>query len=343
MTVIDAHAHVTGPMEMYEYFRGYTNVHGPVMRGFKRYAVSDDRLEATLAPHFAEVGAAGTDLQLVSPRPWAVPTAERRVGLVMTITQSVNDMVAQCARLYPDRFVAVGALPQCPAMLPKDAIAELERCVTELGMVGVKINPDPGEGGTEVPDMGSEYWYPLYERMVALDVPGLIHGGPYRFSREPELGYFCQEETVAGWALARSRVFRDFPDLKLIVAHGGGYIPYQFGRARCFRLNERGRGAPDPDWEPFEDTLRRLYFDTVLFDQEALELLLRVCGVDRCLFGSDKPANGSVVDPRSGRALNDVKPLIDGIPWLADTDRQAIYEGNVRQVYSRLRERLDAP
>jgi 4-oxalmesaconate hydratase len=191
-----------------------------------------------------------------------------------------------------------------------------------------------------VPDQGSEYWYPLYERMVALDVPGLIHGGPYRFSREPELGYFCQEETVAGWALARSRVFRDFPGLKLIVAHGGGYIPYQFGRARCFRLNERGRGDPDPDWEPFEETLRRLYFDTVLFDQEALELLLRVCGADRCLFGSDKPANGSVVDPRTGRALNDVKPLIDSIAWLTDADRRAIYEGNVRSVYTRLRQRL---
>jgi 4-oxalmesaconate hydratase len=208
-------------------------------------------------------------------------------------------------------------------------------------MVGVKINPDPGEGGTEVPDMGSEYWYPLYERMVALDVPGLIHGGPYRFSREPELGYFCQEETVAGWALLRSpRVFRDFPDLKLIIGHGGGYIPYQVGRARCFRLNERGRGAPDPLWEPFEDTLRRLYFDTVLFDQEALELLLQVCGVDRCMFGSDKPANGSVIDPRTGRSLNDVKPLIDSIAWLTENDRQAIYEGNVRRVYSRLKERL---
>ena len=110
--------------------------------------------------------------------------------------------------------------------------------------------------------------------------------------------------------------------------------------ARAFRLNERRRGGDTSSWEPFEDTLRRLYFDTVLFDQEALELLFQVCGVDRCLFGSDKPANGSIIDPRTGRSLNDVKALIDAIPSLSAADKQAIYEGNARQVYSRLNVRL---
>jgi len=343
--IIDSHAHVTGPMETYEFFRGFTNVSGPVSRGLRRYAIPDERLEETLKPHLDEVTGVGTELQLIAPRPWAIPTAERRAGLIMTITQSVNDMIAQCVRLHPDRFVGIGGLPQSPGMLPKDSAEEMERCVNELGFVGAKINPDPGEGGTEVPDMGSEYWYPLYEKMVELDVPGLIHGGPFRFSREPELGYFCQEESVAGWAIARTpQVFRDFPDLKLIIGHGGGYIPYQFGRARCFRINERRRPGRTVDaddlWEPFEDSLRRLYFDTVLFDQESLELLIKICGVDRCMFGSDKPANGSVIDPRTGRSLNDVKPLIDAIEWLTDEDRYNLYEGNVRRVYSRLQAKL---
>lgn len=343
--IIDSHAHVTGPMEMYEFFRGYTNVSGPVGRGLHKFSISDDRLEEALKPHLDEVLGVGTELQLIAPRPWAIPTADRRVSLIMTITQSVNDMIAQSAKLHPDRFVGIGALPQSPALLPKDCAEEIDRCVNDLGFIGMKINPDPGEGGTEVPDMGSEYWYPLYEEMVELDVPGLIHGGPFRLSREPELGYFCQEETVAGWALMRSpRVFRDFPELKLIIAHGGGYIPYQYGRARCFRINERQRRGEDGDglWEPFEDTIRRFYFDTVLFDREALELLIKLCGADRCLFGSDKPANGSVIDPRTGRSLNDVKALIDSIEWLTDEDRYAIYEGNARRLYSRLQSRLAA-
>jgi predicted TIM-barrel fold metal-dependent hydrolase len=94
--------------------------------------------------------------------------------------------------------------------------------------------------------------------------------------------------------------------------------------------------AANPDLEPFDDSMRRLYFDTVLYNQESLELLLKVAGVDRCLFGSDKPANGSVTDPATGRALNDIRPLIEAISWLSDADKAAVYEGNARKVYSRL-------
>jgi 4-oxalmesaconate hydratase len=252
----------------------------------------------------------------------------------MHVTQKTNDLVGRSAELHPDRFVGIGALPQAAGSPIDLCLEEIGRCVNDLGMIGFKINPDPGEGAIETPDMGNEYWYPLYEKMVELDVPGLIHGGPFRFSREPELGYFCTEQTVAAFAILRSRVFRDFPDLKLIVGHGGGYVPYQVGRARAFRLNEMKR---DPELEPFDVALRRLYFDTVLYNQESIELLVKVVGVERCHFGSDKPANGSVVDPETGRALNDIKPLIEGISWLTDADKYALYEGNALKVYSRLK------
>ncbi len=332
--IIDSHAHITGPNELYEYFRGFTNVSGAAGRGIRRYPIPDDLLEQSIKSHLSEVEGVGTDLQLIAPRPWAVPTAERRIGIVVSITQQVNDMVAQCVRLHPDRFAGLGALPQSPVLKPRDCIEEMERCVNEMGFVGFKINPDPGEGAAETPHMGDEYWYPIYEKMVELGTPGLIHGGLLRFSREPELGYFCQEETVAGWALLRTlKVFREFPDLKLIIAHGGGYIPYQYGRARSFRLNEIER---NPAAESFETSLRRLYFDTVLYDQESLELLIKIVGVDRCLFGSDKPANGSVINPKTGRSLNDIKPMLDAIEWLSDVDRRAIYEENARRIYTRL-------
>lgn len=331
--IIDTHAHVTGPMEMYEYFRGLAGTSGPTGR-IKKFEVSDERLEASIADHLAEVAGVGTDLQLLSPRPWAIPTGDRREGLVMAITQQVNNMVARCVKLYPDRFVGIGALPQRPGVSPKTCAEEMDRCVNDLGFVGFKINPDPGEGGAQDPDLGDEYWYPLYEKMVQLDVPGLLHGGPGRFSREPELGYFISEESVAAWAIMRARVFRDFPDLKLIVGHGGGYIPYQAGRARAFRFAEMQR---DLTRESMDESMRHLYYDTVLYNQEGVELLIKVVGVDRCLFGSDKPANGSVIDPATGHALNDIKVYIDAIPWLTEADRRAIYEDNARKVYSRLR------
>jgi 4-oxalmesaconate hydratase len=332
--LIDTHAHITGPPGLYAYFRELSASTGPFRP--KASEFSDEQIEESIAPHLEEVGGVGTDLQLVSPRPWAFPTAERREAVVMHMASATNDMIARCVRLHPDRLRGLAGLPQAIAVSPKHSAEELERCVTELGFIGCKINPDPGEGQVETPSMGDEYWYPLYEKMVELDVPGLIHGGSFRFSREPELGYFITEQTVAAFALLRSRVFQDFPTLKLIVGHGGGYVPYQVGRARAFRENERRR---DAELESFDDSMRRLYFDTVLYNQESLELLLRVVGVERCLFGTDKPANGSVIDPVTGRSFNDIKPMLDAIDWLTDADRQAILETNALRVFTRLQAR----
>ena len=332
---IDAHAHITGPVEYYNFFRSLSSGSGALPRPTAP-EISDERIEESLIPHIAEVSEVGTDLQIVSPRPWAVPTGDRREGVVLRITQGVNDMIARCVKLHPERFVGTCAIPQAAGQPISFCLEELERCVTELGMVGLKVNPDPGEGSLETPHMGDEYWYPLYEKMVELDVPALVHGGPFRFSREPELGYFVEEEAVAAWALIRSpQVFRDFPDLKIIIGHGGGYIPFQAGRGRAFRMNSQAR-EPEANWESFDESMRRLYYDTVLYDGEAMELLIKVVGVDRCIFGTDKPANGSVKDPVTGRALNDTKQYIDRIEWLSDEDRHAIFEGNARRVYSRM-------
>jgi 4-oxalmesaconate hydratase len=333
---IDAHAHITGPLELYAHFRALSGATGPGPRP-KLPEFSDEQMEESLKGHLVEVSGVGTDLQLVSPRPWSIPTGDRREPVVEHITQGVNNMIAQSVNLHPDRFAGIGAIPQLVTQGTKFCLEELDRCVNELGFVGIKINPDPGEGSAEVPHMGDEYWYPLYEKMVELDVPGLIHGGPFRFSREPELGYFVEEEAVAAWGIMRSpRVFQDFPNLKLVVGHGGGYIPYQAGRGRAFRMNSQQR-EPDVGWESFDESMRRLYYDTVLYDGEAMELLIKVVGADRVLFGTDKPANGSVKDPVTGRVLNDVKPLIDDIGWLSDEDKHAIFEGNARKLYSRLK------
>ncbi len=333
---IDAHAHATGPTELYNYFRALAGASGPAAR-VTVPDISDERMEESLKEHLVEVTAVGTDVQLISPRPWSIPTGDRREAVVLPITQNVNNMIARAVKLHPDRFAGIGAIPQLVTHGTKFCLEELDRCVNDLGFVGIKINPDPGEGSAEVPHMGDEYWYPLYEKMVELDVPGLIHGGPFRFSREPELGYFVEEEAVAAWGILRSpRVFQDFPNLKLVVGHGGGYIPYQAGRGRAFRMNSMQR-EPDAGWESFDDSMRRLYYDSVLYDGEAMELLIKVVGSDRVLFGTDKPANGSVKDPVTGRALNDVKPLIDQIGWLTAEDKHAIFEGNARKLYSRLK------
>src|SRR5205807_782660 len=77
--------------------------------------------------------------------------------------------------LYPDNFIGVCQLPQSPGVPPDNCIDELERCVNELGFVGCNLNPDPSGGHWTAPPLTDRYWYPLYEKMVELDVPAMVH------------------------------------------------------------------------------------------------------------------------------------------------------------------------
>jgi hypothetical protein len=88
--------------------------------------------------------------------------------------------------------------------------------------------------------------------------------------------------------------------------------------------------------EDLEQSLSRLWFDTVVHTREALELLFRVCGTDRCLFGAQRPGAASARDPATGRWGDDLRPLIDAIEWLSEDDRRRIFERNARTVFTRL-------
>jgi 4-oxalmesaconate hydratase len=164
--------------------------------------------------------------------------------------------------------------------------------------------------------------------MVALDVPALIHSASSCCPRESYTLKFINEESIAIISLLESRVFDDFPGLKIVVAHGGGAIPYQMGRFRAWTLRRKEPST-------FDEKLRKLWFDTCNYSKESLELLFRTVGTDRCLFGTESPGTGSVHDPQTGRDFDDLKPVIETIDWLTDDDRHAIFEGNARKVYPR--------
>lgn len=119
--------------------------------------------------------------------------------------------------------------------------------------------------------------------------------------------------------------------LKLIISHGGGAIPYHMGRFIAF-YDRPGRRELDA-LERFEESIKRVYFDTCLYSREALELLLKVIGPDNCLFGTERPGTGSAIDPITGKSMDDIKPHIDSFEWLTDTDRKQVYEDNARRLY----------
>lgn len=330
--IIDMHGHVTAPPELQAYHVGLLASRGAHGRG--KVNVSDERIEQilqspTFGPksHLEHIKSAQIDLQLISPRPYSQFMWKQPEKLVHWYAEETNNIIGRQCKLHPDIFRGVAGLPQSPGVSPKNCLQELERCVKELGFVGCLINPDPGEhGGDETPAMGDEYWYPLYEKMVELDVPGLIHTASCQSSRLTYSLHFINEESIAIISLLSSKVFQDFPKLKIVVSHGGGAIPYQMGR---FMAPRYARGG-----ERFEEALKKLNFDTCLYTKDSLELLFKVAGIDRCMYGTEKPGTGTAVHPDTGKYLDELIPVIESIEWLTESDRKAIFEGNAKRLYN---------
>ena len=116
------------------------------------------------------------------------------------------------------------------------------------------------------------------------------------------------------------------------MSHGGGSVPYQVGRWRAHRIREQ---ESDPTLESFDESMRRLYYDTVLYNVESLDFLFRIVGTDRCMFGTENPGSGSSRDPQTGKWMDDLKPVIESVDWLSEADRGRIFEDNARAVFPR--------
>ena len=232
--------------------------------------------------------------------------------------------------MFPKRFRAVAGRPQYRDDSPANCIAELEFRVKEQGFIGCLLNPDPTEGdAAPPPDLGDPFWFPIYEKLCELDIPALVHSAG---SCEPRLSYtlkFINEESIAITSLLSSEVFTRFPNLKLIIPHGGGAIPYHMGRFRAWSVHKKETF--------FDEQLTQLHFDTTTYDRDALELLFKVVGTERVLFATENPGTGSAIDPRSGRAFDDLKPVIEAMEMLSDKDRENIFECNCSRLYSRFR------
>lgn len=325
MLHVDIHGHISAPLALYAYQAQLISARE--FHGKGKVAATDEEVVAAARPHVEILRRLGVDRQFISPRPFAMMHSHKPEAIVHWFTQQVNDMIAKQVAAYPESFVGVAGLPQNAGVSPANAVEELERAVTELGFVGCVLNPDPGEGDYATPPLGDEHWYPLYEKLVELDVPALVHASACRNPRESYSNHFITEESIAVISLADSRVFEDFPNLKLIIAHGGGSVPYQVGRWRAQRVQKK--------LERFDDSLRRLYFDTVLYNRESIELLLRIVGPDRCLFATEAPGIGSGIDPETGRYMDDLRPVVESIDWLTEEQRALVFHGNAERLFTR--------
>ena len=328
--IIDCHGHVSPPVDLWAYKAMIMSHRGE--HGRKMTEVTDEDIlhyanKKEMAPcgHLDMLDRVKTDIQLISPRPFQMMHSVKPGRLVHWFTEETNNIIARTVKLLPERFVGIAGLPQAAGDPIETVLPELERAVNQLEFRGCLLNPDPFENtGQEAPPLGDRYWYPLYEKLCELDVPAHIHATGSQSERTPYTLHFVNEESIAVFGLVDSKVFADFPDLKIVVSHGGGAIPYQIGRFQS--------GACRKGYD-FLDCMRNLYFDTVLYSEESLRLLIKTVGVDRCLFGAECPGVGSTIDPETGRTRDDIAPWIQGFDWLTDQDKASILADNARDLF----------
>jgi len=327
--IIDSHGHYTTVPPGMRVFRALqiSNMGRPA-KG--TVTISDDEIRSSLEKgQIRLLDERGIDVMLFSPMASAMGHHFGSAKISRHWTEVSNDLIHRACTLYPDRFVGVCALPQSPGVPPKQSCEELERCVRDFGFIGCNLNPDPSGGYWTDPPLGDEWWYPLYEKLVELDATAMVHASATCNPAFHTTGsHYLNVDATAFMQLLESRVFKDFPTLKLVISHGGGNVPYQAARYRALCLMNK--------WEPFEEFIARLYFDTTVYNQDAMHLLVKVAGVDRVMFASEMLGGVTTKDPLTGRMFDDNKPCLDGLDWLTEEDRRKIFEGNVRQAYPRL-------
>lgn len=292
--------------------------------------ISDDAIRASIEDNQLRLARErGLDLTIFSPRASAMAHHQGDLSANVAWARACNDLIARVTRLYPESFVGACQLPQSPGQPLTAAIAELDRCVSQ-GFVGCNLNPDPSGGRWTAPPLTDRYWYPLYERLCELDVPAMIHVSA---SCNPAFhatgGYYLAADTTVFMQLLQGDLFADFPSLRLVIPHGGGAVPFHWGRYR---------GLADMLGKPplEQHLMRNVFFDTCVYHQAGIDLMFTVLEPANILFGSEMIGAVRGIDPTTGHYFDDTKRYVDSAQ-ISDATRELVYAGNAQQVYPRLR------
>ena len=332
--IIDCHGHYTTAPKALQLYRdwqidGLTNPSNVQTKG--RVAITDDEIRESLEnAQLKFQRERRTDVTIFSPRASAMAhhVGDRTTSLHWS--QHCNDLIARVCALYPKNFVGVCQLPQSPGAPPDSCIGELERCVNELGFIGCNLNPDPSGGHWTAPPLTDRWWYPLYEKMVELDVPAMVHVSS---SCNPNFhatgAHYINADTTAFMQFLTADLFVDFPTLRFVIPHGGGAVPYHWGRYRGL--------AQDMKRPPPGDLMRNnVFFDTCVYHLPGIELLVNVVPSDNILFGSEMVGAVRGTDAETGQYFDDTKRYIDALTSIGAAEKRKIFEGNARKVYPRI-------
>jgi aminocarboxymuconate-semialdehyde decarboxylase len=257
-----------------------------------------------------DMAAAEVTHQIVGPMPmhryWAGPE------LALSLTRTVNEAVATHCRKAPEQLQCLGTLP---LQHPDLALFELEYAINDLGMRGISVSTNVD--GRELADPAFDA---IWEAAAELGAVVFIH--PWGCSLGARLGRNFlgntvgqpAETTVALSHLIFSGTLDRYPTLKLLAAHGGGYLPTYIGRS-----DHAWHNRPDAQAcrEAPSTYLRRVWYDALVYTPTALRHLIEAVGVDRVMLGSDYPFDMGVEDGvarirAAGLPDDDVTRLLSG-------------------------------
>ena len=336
--IIDCHGHYTTEPPAYMAFRHaqIASFDDPSRPAPEMAAISDDEIRESIeANQLRALRDRGADMTIFSPRAVGMGHHIGDEAMSQAWTRIANDMIHRVTTLFPDNFIGVCQLPQSPKAPIENSIAELERCVNDLGFVGCNLNPDPSGGMWTGRPLTDRSWYPLFEKLVELEVPAMIHvSGSCNDNFHPTGAHYINADTTAFMQFIQGDLFTDFPDLKLIIPHGGGAVPYHWGRYR---------GLADMLKKPklTEHVMKNVFFDTCVYHLAGIECLFKVIDIENILFASEMFGAVKGIDPETTHYFDDTKRYIDALD-LSEANRAKVFEGNVRRVYPRLDRTLKA-
>ena len=308
--VVDVHAHAIVP-EVEMVVAGAPGLEAQRALDLRRYgresAAVNGPMIAARMPRLTDLGvrlddmaAAGVDAQVVSPSPsqyhyWADGDLARHVW------RAANRGIAAIVEAEPLRFNGFGLVPlQHPGL----CVEALEDAVQTCGLAGVEISSyaqgPGGAGGDRTVELSDPRLEPFWARAAELGAVVFLH--PFGCSLDERLDRFYLSNTVAQPAenavalshLIFSGVLDRHPGLKVVAAHGGGYLPTYIGRSdHAWQVRPDAHTCRNPP----SSYLRRLWFDSLVHTPEALRALVTAVGADRVLLGSDAPFDMGVDDP----------------------------------------------
>jgi len=261
----------------------------------------------------------GIGFSVLSSTPFAF-FYEVEDDLSVELARFQNDQLSEMVKRYPDRFAAMATLP---LNAPNEALKELDRAVTKLGLRGVEIGSHVGKR-----ELGDENFWPIYEALEKLNVPIFIH--PHHVAGMDRLQEFYLsnlignplDTTIAAAQLIFSGVLERYSNLKIILAHGGGQFPYILGRlVHGYEVRPESKEKIKSSPQAF---LKNFYYDTITHSKEALTYLISRMGSDHVLMGTDYPYDMGDANP-----VQTVTQQRD----ISEKDRQKILKENAISLF----------